>query len=127
MQCVKCGALMEATTIDFDSRWKGQAVTFRNLPAMRCTACGHTNLAIDAGELMADFIGHKGSIGAALPAVLTVEEAAEYLRISAQTVYNLQRSGQLPGGRVGGQLRFLKSALEELLRPAVPGPGRTMT
>lgn len=47
--------------------------------------------------------------------VLTVEETADYLRVSDTTVYRLIKLGRLPGRKVGGQWRILRSALEDYL------------
>jgi excisionase family DNA binding protein len=104
--------------IDFQCRWKGNSVLFRNLPVLKCSVCGFTSLTIDASALMTDFIDRKVESGQSLPPVLTVNEAAEYLRVSTQTIYNLQKSSALPGVKIGGQLRFRREALEALLRPA---------
>lgn len=48
--------------------------------------------------------------------VLTLEEAARYLRVSKGAVKELVVAGNLPGRQVKGQWRFLKSALQEWLR-----------
>lgn len=50
-----------------------------------------------------------------LPYVLTLAEAAEFLRIPEREVESLTASQELPGRRVGSEWRFLKSALEEWL------------
>lgn len=46
---------------------------------------------------------------------LTLEEVAEYLRISRETVYKLAQRGKLPGTKVGNQWRFRKDLLEAAL------------
>lgn len=51
--------------------------------------------------------------------VLTAEEAAAYLRLSETTVYRLLDRGELPGRKVGGQWRILRSALEAYLAATV--------
>lgn len=48
--------------------------------------------------------------------VLTLEEAAALLKVSETLVYQLARSGSLPGRKVGREWRFLRSALLEWLR-----------
>jgi excisionase family DNA binding protein len=74
----------------------------------------------------------------AAPEVMTVEEAAEFLRLSKDTVYALAREGRIPGRRVGTSWRFLKKGIEDWLRgrpqverdtptrpiPLRPRPGR---
>lgn len=52
-----------------------------------------------------------------LPAVLTVKEVAELLRINRNTVYELFQRGEIPGGRkVGNSIRFSREALLQWLR-----------
>lgn len=48
-------------------------------------------------------------------AILTPEEAAEYLRVNPQTVYRRLREGFLPGAKVGRQWRIRKVDLDTLL------------
>jgi excisionase family DNA binding protein len=52
--------------------------------------------------------------------VLTLEEAAEFLRISARTAEDLADRGILPGRRVNDDWRFLKDAIEDWLRGRDP-------
>ena len=46
---------------------------------------------------------------------LTLEEVAEYLRVSRETVYKLAQKGRLPASKVGNQWRFRKDLLEAAL------------
>lgn len=48
--------------------------------------------------------------------LLDVRAAAELLNVSTRTVYTLVERGQLPHARVGGQIRFVPSALEQWLQ-----------
>lgn len=47
--------------------------------------------------------------------VLTLEEAAQFLRVSEATVYQLARSGELPARKVGREWRFVRSRLRAWL------------
>jgi excisionase family DNA binding protein len=49
------------------------------------------------------------------PAVLTLEEAAAYLRLPPETVARQNSQGEIPGRQVGTEWRFLQSALDEWL------------
>jgi len=51
-----------------------------------------------------------------VPELLTIREAAELLRVSHQTVYQLVRSGRLPAHRVGRQWRISQETLVGWLR-----------
>jgi excisionase family DNA binding protein len=52
--------------------------------------------------------------------ILTLEEAADYLRFHPSTVYRLARNGQLPARKIGKQWRFHREALDRWLRLEVP-------
>jgi len=50
--------------------------------------------------------------------VLTMEEAAKYLRVHISTVYRLARRSEIPVVRVGRQWRVEKHALEKWMQGA---------
>jgi len=54
--------------------------------------------------------------------VLTIDELAEYLKISKSTLYKLAQEGSIPGQKVGKHWRFHKGALDEWLRQRGPNP-----
>ena len=45
--------------------------------------------------------------------IMTVREAAEFLKITPTTVYVLVRKGKLPHKKIGGSIRFSKHLLHE--------------
>jgi len=47
--------------------------------------------------------------------VMTIKEAAEYLRVSTSTLHRLAKKGEI-GQKVGGRYRFVKSDLDDMLR-----------
>jgi excisionase family DNA binding protein len=63
-----------------------------------------------------------------MPDVLTVEEAAEVLRIGRTAAYEAARRGELPAVRIGRSLRVPRHALDALLQngdgPAANGAAR---
>jgi excisionase family DNA binding protein len=44
--------------------------------------------------------------------ILTVQEAADYLKINHKTAYRLAASGKIPGFKIGGAWRFKKSEID---------------
>jgi excisionase family DNA binding protein len=48
--------------------------------------------------------------------VLTLSEAATYLRVAEADVLRLANLNELPGRRIGGGWRFLKAGLQDWLR-----------
>ncbi len=56
--------------------------------------------------------------------ILTIEEAAEYLRIKRRTLYTLAAQRKIPAVKIGGQWRFQKGQLHALFEnAAAPAPG----
>jgi len=51
------------------------------------------------------------------PDYLNVEETADLLRVSTQTVYNMIKSGRLKGTKFGREWRFLRKNIESLIQP----------
>ncbi len=48
--------------------------------------------------------------------LITVEEAADYLRITKRTIYRLLKRGNIPSTKVGRQWRFDKASIDEWLQ-----------
>lgn len=46
------------------------------------------------------------------PRILTVKEAADYLKVSPQTMYRLLQRRQIPGFRVGSDWRIDREVLD---------------
>lgn len=49
------------------------------------------------------------------PEMMTLKEAARYLRISDRTLHTLLKENKIPSFRVGRQHRFLRTKLAEFL------------
>ena len=50
-----------------------------------------------------------------VPDVLTLNEAAEYLRIPRSTAYKLAQEGKIPGQKVGRHWRFRRDTIDRWL------------
>lgn len=59
--------------------------------------------------------------------ILNATQAAEMLGVSSKTIYRLARQQKLPCTRIGGAVRFRRTALERFLeaRSTTPWPGAT--
>ena len=51
-----------------------------------------------------------------IPDVLTLDEVADYLRLSKETIEQQAAQGQIPGRRIEDTWRFLKAAIDDWLR-----------
>ncbi len=48
--------------------------------------------------------------------VMTVQEVADYLRLSKDSVYKLVKTGELPAAKILNKLRFRKTSVEEYFK-----------
>jgi len=48
--------------------------------------------------------------------ILTIEEAADYLKIGKRSLYKLAKEGRVPGKKVLNKWRFEKESLREWVR-----------
>ena len=59
--------------------------------------------------------------------LMTIKEAARYLRLNYMTVYKLARKGSIPASKVGGNWRFNKERLDDwLMRQTRSGRGSVL-
>jgi len=48
--------------------------------------------------------------------IMTVDEVAEYLKLSKITVYKLTQKGEIPGFRIGSSWRYNRQVIDEIAR-----------
>jgi excisionase family DNA binding protein len=48
--------------------------------------------------------------------VFTMQEAAEYLKTTRQTIFKMIKTGKLRGNKIGRGYRFLQEDLDKLIR-----------
>jgi len=51
-----------------------------------------------------------------MPELMTLEEVADYFRVTEKTIYRLLRRGEIPATKVGHQWRFNKTTIDEWLQ-----------
>ena len=56
--------------------------------------------------------------------IMTVEEVAEYLRVSERTVYEWAQKGEIPAGKLGTTWRFKRSEIERWIDRRLSGTRR---
>lgn len=52
--------------------------------------------------------------------VFTIDELAQYLKISKSTLYKLAQDGRIPGQKVGRHWRFRKATIDRWLEESKP-------
>ena len=58
--------------------------------------------------------------------LMTLEEVANYLRVTKKTVYRLLKQGKIPASKVGHQWRFDKASIDEWLKQKSGGADANM-
>jgi excisionase family DNA binding protein/YgiT-type zinc finger domain-containing protein len=105
---------MQQVKKDVEATWKGRAIVFRGMNAWVCQGCGEEAYEPDDVRLMQELI--KGTMNKTeYPEIMNVEEVADLLRVSNQTVYNLVRAGRLPATKIGREWRFHRAQILELV------------
>jgi excisionase family DNA binding protein len=56
--------------------------------------------------------------------VLTLREAAEYLRFAPNAMLRMAAAGKIPAKKVGSKWRFSRRQLEQFIETPTPVPGR---
>lgn len=51
--------------------------------------------------------------------ILTIEEAADFLRLGKRSIYKLAKEGRIPGKKVFSKWRFEKESLKKWVRQGV--------
>jgi PTS system nitrogen regulatory IIA component len=57
--------------------------------------------------------------------ILTIEEVANYLRVSERTVYEWAQKGEIPAGKIGTAWRFKKTEIERWVNERLPEDQRS--
>jgi PTS system nitrogen regulatory IIA component len=57
--------------------------------------------------------------------ILTIDEVAQYLRVSERTVYDWAQKGEIPSGKIGTAWRFKKSEIEKWVNERLGSKSRS--
>jgi excisionase family DNA binding protein/YgiT-type zinc finger domain-containing protein len=120
MKCYICGGNMKQTPKDVEGNWKGKTVIFKGLTPWICENCGEEAYEPADVDVMQSLIRATSEMEPALE-IMNIEEVADLLRVSAQTVYTLVRSGKLPATKIGREWRFSRTKIMGLINSNTSG------
>ncbi|MCM1183544.1 MAG: helix-turn-helix domain-containing protein [Roseburia sp.] len=104
--------------IELTSGWGDYELAIKGVRAFVCEQCGAISLRAEEVKMMEDISrGFAERPRDERPDYLNVEETADLLRVSTQTIYNMIRSGRLTGIKFGREWRFLRKNIESLVQP----------
>lgn len=118
MKCVYCDEEMKCKIISYDSKWGKYEVTLKGITAFECIQCNRLVFEPDEARMIQNItagLADNDKPEGQKPDVLNVEEVAELLRVSNQTIYNMIKDGRLNASKVGREWRFPKSQIMGLM------------
>ena len=116
MKCFNCKKNMQEITTTFNSRWGDYTVTIQGVKAFRCDQCEEMVFSPDETRMIQNITaGFADSKAEDKPDLLNLQETAELLRVSNQTVYNILKDGRLSAHKVGKEWRFLRDEVYEAM------------
>jgi excisionase family DNA binding protein len=104
--------------IEITSGWGEYELAIKGVKAFVCEECGAISLRAEEVKMLEDISrGFAERPEEERPDYLNVEETADLLRVSTQTVYNMIKSGRLKGTKFGREWRFLRKNIESIIQP----------
>ena len=117
MKCIKCKDEMKETTTTFNSRWGDYMVAISGIKGYKCDNCDDLVFSTEEARMIQNITaGLADSKSSEKPNLLNVQEVADMLRVSNQTVYNMLRDGRLAAHKIGKEWRFAKDEVYEAMR-----------
>lgn len=105
--CDECGNKMEKTTTSHEFTFRGKTLELKGIEAYKCSGCDNVIFDDQDYKMIEDLLVATKP----LPEIdiLNLEETAETLRVSNQTIYNKIKSGELRAYKIGREWRFMKA------------------
>ncbi len=105
--CFMCGNQMKLSITSKTLRFQGKEIEIKGISAYLCPHCGEIVYTSQEVKMIENIINALSKIEVPKIDVLNLEETAQYLRVSNQTVYNMIRDGRIKAYKVGREWRFL--------------------
>ena len=116
MKCNECGNELKEMKTEINSGCGEYRVIIKEVPALVCENCG--NKLFKASEMeMIEKLSIALSQTEEKPEYINLKEAADLLRVSNQTIYNMIGDGRLKAVKCGREWRFMRKNIESLMVP----------
>lgn len=118
MNCVLCTKDMNSITTSFQSKWGEYEVTIDGIKAYQCKKCQRVVFEPGVARMIQNITAGFSEIQPAeRPDLINVDDVADLLSVSNQTVYNMIKDGRLQATKVGREWRFSRQQAEGLIKP----------
>ena len=120
MDCFFCGEKMDIKTTSLETGWGKYELVIKGVKAHVCPSCGNKVYSPEEVKMIQDISQGLSEANSknSKPDVLNVEEVADLLRVTTQTVYNMLKDGRISATKVGREWRFSRQQIQGLLQGA---------
>lgn len=129
MKCALCNGETQPVTTSIETEWGQYRITIHGVKAQRCMSCGEQYFDDNEVDIIQSISAGLSENNAEKPHILNIEEVADLLRLSKQTIYNMLRDGRIKAVKYGREWRFDRKQLMESLQTgfAVAASGPRLT
>lgn len=118
-ECPTCGETMIfRNNLVKTFHYKGKCLELKGLSGYCCENCGEIIFTPEEFHLIENLVhalSDNTDAGNSHVDVLNLDETADFLRVSNQTIYNMIRDGRIKAHKVGREWRFFRSDLNAYL------------
>lgn len=107
--CYACGGIMHLSTSSEKFNYLGKEMEIKGIETYICSDCGEKVYTSKEVKMIERIMQALSSVDTPQIDMLNLQETAQYLRVSNQTVYNMIRDGRIKAYKVGREWRFLRS------------------
>jgi excisionase family DNA binding protein/YgiT-type zinc finger domain-containing protein len=116
VKCYNCSGKMNEIKKQIKAGWGEYTLTIDGVKGFVCQACGAKMYAPDEIEMVENISKSIAeSKQTEKPAYLNVDETADLLRVSNQTVYNMIKENKINAVKFGREWRFQRKAIESMM------------
>ncbi len=113
VKCDVCGKEMIKKKINKEVEFKGKKIEFKEIEAYVCEDCNNIILENNEVKMIENLL--KALNQNKELDILNLEETADLLRVSNQTIYNMIKDGKLKAYKIGREWRFMRKDIESFI------------
>lgn len=112
--CYKCHCEMSKRDMEITAGWGDYELVVKGIKVFACEKCNVVSISAENIKMLEDVSrGFSDRPKEERPYYLNVEETADLLKVSNQTVYNMIKDGRLKAIKFGREWRFNKRDIEK--------------
>lgn len=111
--CNECGKKMKKITTTMDLKFENKKLMVLGVEAYRCEDCDNEIIEDKEFEMIENLFD---SVTKPEITILNLDETADLLRVSNQTIYNMIKAGRIKAYKIGREWRFMRSDIEAYLQ-----------